>query len=374
MLLFVLASGFGAQAASTDKNKKGVIDAADLYAKNCAICHGDKGDGNTRAQSGLRPPPRDFTTVQAAMELHRERMIKSVTEGRPGTGMMAHKGRLSGPEIEVLVDYVRTKFMRTPELQSVESAGGKKIYEKNCAVCHGDKGNTAVWARGGLNPPPRDFTTVDAQRILTRDRMINSVTKGRPGTGMVSFESKFSAEEIALVVDYIRGNLMHRGAEPASQPSTGITARGAGKPAGMTDPHANRMSQAGLPAPGGHVIDVDMSLPMPNNLKGDEAWGRTFFMNNCFTCHGVKGDGDGPRAHFNIPRPRNFTSDDSRRILNRVRLFNSITNGRVGTVMPAWRQVLNQQQIASLAEFVFTAFIQPASANESKNSSKKKAP
>jgi mono/diheme cytochrome c family protein len=45
-------------------------------------------------------------------------------------------------------------------------------------------------------------------------------------------------------------------------------------------------------------------------------------------------------------------------MLNRERLFVSITNGKVGTVMPAWGKVLNDQQIANITEFVFTTFIQ----------------
>jgi mono/diheme cytochrome c family protein len=48
--------------------------------------------------------------------------------------------------------------------------------------------------------------------------------------------------------------------------------------------------------------------------------------------------------------------------LNRPRLFESISKGRVGTVMPAWGKVLNEQQIAALSEFVFQQFIQPTAA------------
>ena len=102
-------------------------------------------------------------------------------------------------------------------------------------------------------------------------------------------------------------------------------------------------------------------------------------MNNCFTCHGVTGEGNGPRASFNIPRPRNFTSEESRRVFNRERLFKSISNGKVGTVMPAWARVLTPQQIANVAEFVFQAFIlgkgpdvQSEAATDSKSDNKKK--
>ena len=104
----------------------------------------------------------------------------------------------------------------------------------------------------------------------------------------------------------------------------------------------------------------DMSLPMPLGLKGDPEKGRIFFMGNCFTCHGVEGDGNGPRAYFITPPPRDFLLESSRKRLNRPVLFEAITNGRVGTNMPAWGKVLNNQEIADVAEFVFENFIHPA--------------
>jgi len=109
---------------------------------------------------------------------------------------------------------------------------------------------------------------------------------------------------------------------------------------------------------------ADMSLPMPLGLKGDPDEGRIFFMGNCFTCHGVEGDGDGPRAYFITPPPRDFLLETSRQRLNRPVLFEAISNGRLGTNMPAWGKVLNNQEIANVAEFVFQNFI--AAPQESK--------
>lgn len=102
---------------------------------------------------------------------------------------------------------------------------------------------------------------------------------------------------------------------------------------------------------------ADMSLPMPKGLKGDQEKGRDFYMQNCFTCHGVTGAGDGPRAYFINPVPRDFLLETSRQYLNRPALFEAITNGRVGSEMPAWGKVLNEQEIANVAEYVFQSFI-----------------
>ena len=378
-------------SVSQPEKGKSEIDAAAIYTQNCAICHGDNGNGKTRAESDLKPPPRDFTTIEAALELTKERMINSVTNGRKGTAMMAHKDRLSTKQIAAVVDYIRQNFMRIPTqddtAQKVTNKRGKDIFTRYCAVCHGDKGNTAVWAQSGLNPPPRDFTTQEAKKILSRERMIQSVTNGRPGTGMMSFTTKLKAGDIESVVDYIRETFMQvdKVKEPLAPGSVSGPVRLPRSPyenqaalpmdqahAGLaqkSDPHAG-LAQSSNPhaALKGSMVPsmpsaveeaADMSLPFPNKLKGDPKKGREFFMNNCFTCHGVTGEGNGPRASFNIPRPRNFTSENSRRILNRVRLFRGISNGRVGTVMPAWNKVLTDQQIADVGEFVFEAFVRP---------------
>lgn len=386
----LLGFGAGSAVAATDKK-----DVAGLYLKNCSICHGDKGDANTRAQSGMFPKPRDFTTAEAAIELTRERMIMSVTDGRPGTAMVGHKKKLSKQQIAALVDYIRSNFMQVSVAggKPEEVSQGEKTYVENCSVCHGDTGASAYWAQSGLNPPPRDFTSTEALNILTRDRMLNSVANGRPGTGMMPFKTRLSTEEISAVVGYIRFKFMGvdpdkddgetplkpsvPAASPASQAHAGgipgvDTPLSSARSAPQSSPPAAMAAADPAAAAAGHSIDVDMSLPVPKGLKGDLAWGRTFYMANCFVCHGVTGEGDGPRAYFNIPRPRNFTSKEARQVLNKPRIFDSITKGRLRTVMPAWGKVLNEQQIAGLTEFVFQTFIQPAQIAD--KTSKKKAP
>lgn len=378
--LFLVSLGpvFAAEskAVGTDSSPS----AEKLYIDQCAICHGDNGDAVTRVQSGLRPRPRDFTTVSAALELTRKRMIKSVAEGRSGTGMMAHKDRLTPKQVEYVVDYIRTKFMRTPDAQSaaVKNVKGEKLYTKHCSVCHGDKGNTAFWAMSGLNPPPRNFTDPEVRKTLTRERMLKSVTEGRPGTGMMPFTSRLSGDDITAVVDYIRHAFMQgetgrmsinlqSGQAPKdarhSMVTTPTTRPAKRYPPVGNNPHQGQDPHRGaMPAPSGLLPPVavaNMSLPYPNGLKGNVERGQAFFMGNCFVCHGVNGDGEGPRAYFNVPPPRNFTSTVSRRMLNRVRLFNGISKGRLGTVMPAWNKVLSQQQIVDVAEYIFKTYIRP---------------
>jgi len=314
-----------------------------LYQQHCAVCHGEKGDGQSRARYGLNPPPRDFTAARAWDELTPERMRTSIRYGRPGTGMVAWEKQLSTDQIDGLVAYIRDNFMHKP----VASSDGVRLYKKHCAACHGDKGSGAQWTQYSLNPAPRDFTAAAARKELSRERMINSVTHGRPGTAMMSFSKRLSDKQIATIVDYIRDSFMRL--DTAADPMA----------------VAPRTLMVAPPA--------DMTLAFPHGLMGDIQRGRQFYMNNCFTCHGRQGLGDGPRSGFIHPRPRNFVAAESRRTLNRPALFRAIARGKQGTVMPAWATVLDNQQIADVAEFVFQTFIRSSAAPDQQPALKKKA-
>ena len=400
LLVFALIPFAGLAAAekkvkTASATAKGAPPAV-LFQKYCQSCHRENGNGKTRLVRSMNPRPRDFTLPEAAKEFSRERMITSVTQGRPGNSMVGQNSKLTTGEIASIVDYIRATFMRAPETskptatissssssattssattsaavpavaQTEQNKWGQQLFKKNCASCHGDKGNTAVWARSGLNPAPRDFTSAQAKSELTRERMIHSVTNGRPGTAMMAFATRLSNDDVEAVVSYIRSSFMQvvdeevmsktKVASVDTKPSTG--------------PHDQAQKQseqppaaAGqAPVPAEHA-EIDMALPMPNGVVGDLAKGREFYMNNCFVCHGKKGDGKGPRSHFITPRPRNFTSDASRAFYNRPQLFTAVSKGKRGTVMPAWEKVLNEQQIADVAEFVFQTFIQTSAGVE----------
>lgn len=357
LVFLLLVGASNAMAGEHHRYVSGVTRPGEYIFHNyCSVCHGDKGDGQSRARNGLNPPPRNYTTPEAAIELTRERMIHSVTNGRPGTAMIAWGNELSAAEIEGVVDYIRATFMhlennktaahKQPDNQLLESRGGV-LYMQACAMCHGVSGQRAT--AGNMKPPPRDFTLPDAAAELTHERMIASVTRGRPGTAMTGYANQFSKSDIEAIVDFIRKAFMPTAVDresPASKASEKISSK-------------STLPSPSAPAP----VVSDMSLPMPLGLKGDPVKGGEFFMKTCANCHGNKGDGEGPRAFFINPPPRNFLLETSRQKLNRPVLFEAITNGRVGTNMPAWGKVLSKQEIANIAEFVFQHFIRAPLAN-----------
>ena len=303
-----------------------------LYHNYCSVCHGDRGDGQSRARNSLVPPPRDFTT---AAELTREAMITIISHGKPGTAMVGWKTQLSNKEIESLTDYIRNTFMIValdPKLQK-----GKALYARNCMACHGARGQGSAAPIGG-SVPARDLASPQARAELTRERMIKSVTVGRPGTAMAGFGGRLPAQEIEAIVDYVRAAIM--------VPQADISG---------TNAHAGRQSEQGKSP--STASGADMKQPMPNALKGNVAKGKRFYLANCATCHGAKGDGKGPRAYFINPKPRNFLDPSFRSSFNRPAIYAATSMGRLGSEMPAWSKVLSEQEIANVVEFVFQAFI-----------------
>lgn len=330
--VFLGALSFSATAADRKK-----IEA--LYKENCAICHGANGDGRGRAQ-GLMPPPRDFTSQKSAIEMERFRLIRGIANGVENTAMTGWEQRLERDEIAGLADYILDRFVKgakrgIPAELSKKLDIGERVFMENCSVCHGDYGKTGVWTRSNMDTPPRDFTTPFAKEVLTRSRMINSVVRGRPGTAMMAFGERLQQNQVEAVVDYIRIALMGHSPEQA------MVNDAAG--GGDTDAYVSR--------------DEFMAQPFPVKLTGDPEKGRSIFRDNCIQCHGEKGDGQGPRAYFIKPKPRNFISEDSSRALNRPKIYKAVHGGLKGSVMPAWSKVLKEQEMANVAEYVFRAFV-----------------
>jgi len=217
LIFMSLAGGFQAQAAP---------DGAELYARHCAACHGEKGE------SGIGVP-LSLPSFQATVS--DEYLHKTIRLGRPGRVMPA--SRLSDAEIEAIVRFMRSWGIqsRTSQLQGSQRAGvplreeartpsfpakpikgnpehGRRLFAKQCATCHGADGEGGK-GTGVTFSRPRD------QQIMApalnnpgflaaaNDAMIKeTLLKGRNGTPMSHFLSKkLKQKDIDDIVSFIRG-------------------------------------------------------------------------------------------------------------------------------------------------------------------------
>ena len=219
------------------------------------------------------------------------------------------------------------------------------LYHNYCSVCHGDKGDGRSRAAGALSTMPRDFTTADSKRDLSVERIAAAIAHGRPGTAMVGWKTQLSEADIARLAEHVHSRFVLGQAQAGSAAISGTKA------------HGGREADANG-APVHPPARVDLTAGLPNGLKGDLKRGGAFYTANCVACHGAKGDGAGPRAYFINPKPRNFIEDASRARFNRLALYAAISEGRLGSEMPAWSKVATPQQMADVAEYVFQRFVQ----------------
>lgn len=60
---------------------------AQLFARHCALCHGERGDGRGERRTGLSTPPRDLTDPNWQGRTSPLRIFVTLREGVPGTAM-----------------------------------------------------------------------------------------------------------------------------------------------------------------------------------------------------------------------------------------------------------------------------------------------
>lgn len=105
------------------------------------------------------------------------------------------------------------------------------------------------------------------------------------------------------------------------------------------------------------LLSQSPALVLPTQLLAKENV-KQLFIENCSTCHGDLGQGDGPLAKSLSPEPTNFT--DQERALNRslLGLYDAISDGLDGSAMRAFSE-LNDQQRWSLAFYVGSLAFEP---------------
>ena len=97
----------------------------------------------------------------------------------------------------------------------------------------------------------------------------------------------------------------------------------------------------------------------------DPARGAELYAANCATCHGPRGDGDGPAAAALNPRPAKHSDGAVMNVLSDAFLFQVIQQGgpSVGksVMMAPWGGTLSDAQIRDIVAFVRTLATPPYS-------------
>ena len=79
---------------------------SEVFRANCEMCHGPQGHGDGPAGQSLEPKPRNLASIQAAAG--DDFLFWRISEGKPGTSMVAWKGILTDEQIWQAVSFIRT--------------------------------------------------------------------------------------------------------------------------------------------------------------------------------------------------------------------------------------------------------------------------
>jgi mono/diheme cytochrome c family protein len=115
-------------------------------------------------------------------------------------------------------------------------------------------------------------------------------------------------------------------------------------------------SQALEPKPGVYKSPV----PSAQDIEA----GKAVYFRKCVWCHGPDGAGDGPSAKRLATKPRNFNQGTfkirhtaSGELPTDEDLFNTVTNGLPGSVMPPWGEILSEQERRQVVSFIKTQMV-----------------
>lgn len=80
--------------------------------------------------------------------------------------------------------------------------------------------------------------------------------------------------------------------------------------------------------------------------------GEKIYKQYCASCHGDRGDGNGPATPSLNPRPTNFLDLKYIPMRSRIDHYEAIENGRPGTSMPPWKGTLTDARIWDVVAYI----------------------
>ena len=212
---------------------------------------------------------------------------------------------------------------------------GRDIFQRNCLVCHGERGDgNGEWAKD-LPIKPRSFRegwfkfrSTPYDKLPTDDDLRRTIKGGLSGTTMGAFNT-FRAEELDAVIAYVK-TFSRRWRKEENQA------------AAMAFPREPEW------------------FVRKEELRTHAERGRTVFIADCAACHGAQGDGTGPAAQGlkdswgHAVKPADLRSPQLRCGDGPADIFRILSTGMSGTPMASFAQALTVEQRWDVAAHVIS--------------------
>ena len=217
LALFAAVAFVGPTAPVWAQGEAGASGEA-LYQEHCAICHGSNGEGGI----GLPLHLADFLRIA-----DRDYLIASMKHGRPGRVMPSFQHILSKGERRRIADYIdgwqEGAEANLPTVGEGSPQRGAKLFQAQCAGCHGPRG------QGGEQPRKAPKEVGPDSKIVppalnnsgflasASDGFIKAtILHGRGGTRMAAHEADLNDAQVDDLVAYIRS--WEEGVDPLAKP------------------------------------------------------------------------------------------------------------------------------------------------------------
>jgi mono/diheme cytochrome c family protein len=168
-----------------------------VYARNCASCHGATGKGDGKGAAGLHPKPSNFGEHNYSAD----RLGFALWNGVTGTSMPAWR-ELATEDLVAVAEVVRGfhAAQTEPQIPQVVLGLGARVYSDRCAQCHGMNGAGDGPAAGQFPVTATNFRTQRPGIAAS----LSALRNGIEGTPMAPWSSELSEEELSAVAYYVR--------------------------------------------------------------------------------------------------------------------------------------------------------------------------
>jgi cytochrome c oxidase cbb3-type subunit 2 len=195
-----------------------------VYEDDCAICHGETGDGRGHAAHHFTTVPRDFTAGRykirstASGQLPTDDDLRrTIVQGLPGT-VMIPQDHLTEDEVRAVIAFIKTLSPRfagaaapaplpippEPPAAGDSVARGRKAYEKaECRECHGREARGDGPSAKDLKIKPTDLTRRPFKGGSTPRDIVRTVLTGLDGTPMPSYHLLLDDRELWDLARYV---------------------------------------------------------------------------------------------------------------------------------------------------------------------------